>query len=62
MILSFLMIGRPGPQDNLNHYDIWVVNLTEVEIDCLTGESKVKKRLIRMMMMMSRQRVNIERC
>ncbi|ODM86666.1 Xanthine dehydrogenase/oxidase, partial [Orchesella cincta] len=31
----------PGPQDKLNSYDIWVVNATEVEIDCLTGESKV---------------------
>ncbi|XP_021954654.1 xanthine dehydrogenase [Folsomia candida] len=31
----------PSPKDNLKEYHIWVVNLTEVEIDVLTGEYKI---------------------
>ncbi|CAL8082604.1 unnamed protein product [Orchesella dallaii] len=30
-----------SPEDNLSNYNVWVVNATEVEIDCLTGESKI---------------------
>lgn len=36
---------RPTAKDDVKSYDVWILNVTEVEIDVLTGEYKVKRTL-----------------